>query len=206
MDRGREAMTSDVLAVWGAWREYHPSARGTPSAGAATVIRAALRDWSASDLALVVAWAHDAPHDRASYLRGAEYERHRRGEDARASSVGAYLAPPNLLTARTLDQRVAWATEWGANGRPVFTEGATSTTSAPAAPDEAEAAWAWFAAMMRAPGRRPDPTCEMHRRCYAAADDLGLWRRWRELPERELPYVRRDFCRAYTTTYQRAAV
>lgn len=106
-------LTADVLAVWEAWRAFHPSARATPSKGAARMLRGALKAATAEQLASAIRWAHLAPHPRASYLRGVEYE-------AGESNVGTYLGIENLLVAKNLDTRVAWAAEWEAQGSPDY--------------------------------------------------------------------------------------
>lgn len=106
-------LTADVLASWEAWRAFHPSARATPSKGAARMLRGALKAATAAQVASVIRWAHLAPHERASFLRGPEYER---GE----SNVGAYLGVENLLVGKALDTRIAWATEWEAAGSPDY--------------------------------------------------------------------------------------
>lgn len=118
-------MSADVLAVWEAWRAFHPSAKGAPSKAAEREIRAALGDADAEALVCVVDWAHLAPNPRASFLRGAAYES---GE----SSVGAYLGIDNLMRRATIETRIGWAREWEAQGRPDYRDQApvSPTTAA----------------------------------------------------------------------------
>lgn len=116
-------MSADVLAVWEAWRAYHPSAKGAPSKAAEREIRAALGDADAEALVCVVDWAHLAPSPRASFLRGAAYES---GE----SSVGAYLGVENLMRRTTLETRIGWAREWAAQGRPDYRDAAPAPAKA----------------------------------------------------------------------------
>ena len=105
---------SDVILVWEAHRQYHPTARATPSRGGAREIKAALgADYSAADLVLLVQWAHEAPGKKPSFLRGPAYEG---GE----SNVGDYLGVENLMRRATLDDRIALAKEWESKGRVNF--------------------------------------------------------------------------------------
>lgn len=115
---------ADVIAVWLAHSEFHPSNRGIPSAAAAKEIKAALNaEYTADDLIRVVRWAHLAPHKTAAFLRGPEYER---GE----SVVGDYLSVPNLMRREKLDQRIALAVEWEAKGAPNFRDAPQSAMTA----------------------------------------------------------------------------
>lgn len=104
----------DVLLVWHSHREFHPSASAIPSKAATKEIRAAVKaGYTAEQLIGVVQWAHLAPHDRASFLRGADYETGR-------SSTGAYLGIVDLFRRDKLDNRTAWAAEWIVAGSPNF--------------------------------------------------------------------------------------
>lgn len=113
-------MPPDILLVWHAHRDFHQTAGAIPSKAATKEIKAALKaGFTAEQLVAVVQWAHLAPHDRAQFLRGADYE-------AGKSSTGAYLGIVDLFRRDKLDNRTAWATEWVVAGSPNFRDAAPS--------------------------------------------------------------------------------
>lgn len=112
---------SDVLLVWHAHREFHQSASAVPSKAATKETKAAIKaGFTVEQLVAVVQWAHLAPHERASFLRGADYE-------AGKSGTGAYLGVVDLFRRDKLDNRTAWAAEWIAAGSPNFRDAAPAT-------------------------------------------------------------------------------
>lgn len=114
-------MPPDILLVWHAHRDFHQTAGAIPSKAATKEIKAALKaGFTAEQLVAVVQWAHLAPHDRAQFLRGADYE-------AGKSSTGAYLGIVDLFRRDKLDNRTAWAAEWIAAGKPNFRDAAPTT-------------------------------------------------------------------------------
>lgn len=143
---------TDILAVWGAWRAYHPSAGAAPPKADAKLIATALGVLPAERLVRVVQWAHDAPHRAASFLRGPTYETAR--TTGKPGLTGDYLAVKNLTVQSTLLQRDGWAEEWEAAGRPVFTD-ATPTTGKQEAADPVERGWTYVLRLATVYGETP---------------------------------------------------
>lgn len=112
-------MSPEEATVWEVWRGYHPRADATPPKPQAKMIAAAVRELGADRVALLVAWAHEAPHERAKFLRG---------EDYAPGRTGAYLGLQSLLVAKNLLDRDAWAAEWSAAGKPHYTNAASTPT------------------------------------------------------------------------------
>jgi hypothetical protein len=164
----------DVTAVWQAWREFHPQARGIPNNAAKRVIRGALEEYAAPVLISIIRWAHLAPHPRASFLRGPEYER---GD----SVTGQHLGLESLLVASKREDRIGWAMEWQRAGSPDYRDAsAAPARGGAAAPPDALAGWD-FLVKLASEGRTvaPDllalPETDPRGKAIHICRALGLW-------------------------------
>lgn len=90
----------DIAVVWGAYRGRHPTCRPAPPKALRAHIAGRLTDYTAEDVALVIAWAHESRHERAAYLQDHEY-----------------LGLDNILRAEKFPVRLELATAWEARGR-----------------------------------------------------------------------------------------
>lgn len=107
----------------------------------------------------VVEWAHTAPDDRASFLRGENYT---------PGGPGKYLAIANLLPAEKLPGRFELSAAWDEAGRPHFLSAAAETEP------KADALEATIEALTTArgnPDATPDP--ELSRKVLRVWLDIG---------------------------------
>jgi len=94
---GRQQAGADVQFVWDAYRKYHPRSRTSPTESWKKLIRGALREYSASEVCLVIRWAKESP----------DYSFQRKG---------GYDKLNNLLVASKLPGRMEKAEEWAGHG------------------------------------------------------------------------------------------
>lgn len=113
--------------MWAAWCQFHPRGGIECPRPDALKVRTALKDAPVETLIAIVEWAHQAPHERAEFLRGPGYE---------AGKTGAYLSLTSLMVAKNLTERSGWAAEWDSAGRPHFGE-APAPAASRSATDEA---------------------------------------------------------------------
>lgn len=109
----RETWTADHERVYSAYRDLgHTSHPETCAASNQRIIRGAVAEHGADAVILVLEWAHQAPDQRAAYLRG-------------ESGAGPFLGLDNLLRSSKIPDRLEMARAWDQRGRP---------TEAPAQP------------------------------------------------------------------------